>query len=203
MLAGIGTLTAVGLIAGSYISTNTERDCANKMRRIVQAYNLYMADNQDATPPAGWQTREMFPYLHVGHITELFCPDAKQWNKSKVSTFSDVPRLNTSYHNSKTTKPRRDLPGGWLAPEFDIQVDAILKCLQHGSAGYQPSPSFIDVETTRNLLAKVQTAYLDGHVQQAYYTPCWELAWRPRTLYERYPYIVPRCDGKLERASKP
>lgn len=186
------------VLAPAMRNSGTKSVCVENMRQIAKAYQLYMADHDDIAPLLGWNSRSMRPYIKVKRPSELFCPKASSLDNVKISSYWDQPSRHRLFLKQYGNLPK-DLGWGLRAPEFDIQKDAILKCVKHGDSLYVVSDTVIPFGGQRNTAAKVQSAYLDGHVTFAHPIACWELpSLVDIPLYKDDPTLLNYCDGKLE-----
>lgn len=186
------------VLARATKESGTKTVCVENMRQITKAYQLYMADNDDAVPVNGWHLPHMLSYLKVQRQSELFCPKATSLSGVKITSYWDQP---SHYFLSLKREPNvsRELGNGLRAPLFDIQKDSVLKCVKHGDSQYVVAESVIPYGGQRNTAAKIQTAYLDGHITFAHPIACWELPWKiDSPLYKQYPSLIRACDGTLE-----
>lgn len=181
------------------VEDSTGTACADRMRQIVQAFRLYMVDHDDRLPEVDWESYEFKPYLQGKSKRDLLCPKARFTQYDGFSTYTDVPQYYRLNIRGKTFDPH--LPAGWTALPFDPHRDALLKCEKHGARPVTISRPGMMPGTSRTFFTYFQTAYLDGHVRFAPRQMCWDLAWRSRKIYERSPYLIPQCDGRLERTA--
>lgn len=202
VLTVIGTVLLLsGLIlfvAGPAVKeASSARVCASNLKQIAVAERLYMSNNDGGEAP--WKAPQMRPYLKESPVS-LYCPKANTYlGSTRMSPYRDLIALHLAYVNSYPRSIRAKLPNGLVAPDFDIEQDAILKCLEHGSQGYiEPTSSNMLGLIEPNVRGKVLSLYLDGHVTPAHPVACWELPDMANELiYRQHPELLQLCDGKL------
>lgn len=103
------------------------------MRSIVSAENLYITDHDDKAPPKGYFDNGMSHYLSAS-IFELNCPGAPVEHfgtkSTKLIMYDDMIFLHNELY-SKQPGFGDKVVRGYLAPEFDIHRDTLLRCHVH------------------------------------------------------------------------
>lgn len=196
------TAAIVLCVGPSMRAAGSQRVCAGNLRQIGAAERVYMADNDGMY--AAWSSRQMRPYLKV-RPSALYCPKAqatsKAWNGEivRLGSYRDQMSWHQALLNPKSMTKKEPLPNGLIAPDFDVERDAILKCVMHGSQGFIESKDMHGFWISpANIRGKVLSLYLDGHVEPAHIIGCWEVPYYIDDLvYRRHPELIPVCDGKL------
>ncbi len=177
----------------------TKSACASNLKQIVMAEKMYAAEHDGGFGQHGWTSSWLKPYLNV-KPEKLYCPRSRVISSKTWDPYFDmIERHDYDIHSGEPALP---LPFGLKAPAFDPESDALIKCIFHGSNGFEQSPSVLFIRDHENTKWKFLTGYGDGHVANGYQLPCWSLPYEVGIgeMYKREPSLVYFCDGTLEKS---
>lgn len=166
-----------------------ERTCASNMKQIATAVKLYATDNDDQIP-VRWNDSRLASYIKTDP-QNLNCPEAATLLGKKRFAYEYEMEAKAILGGLIKT---RDLGKGRIAPEYDPDHDALLKCTRHFKGGYLPADA-IPTRSTNTLRLDVLTAYPDTSVRFGPQLPCWQIPTLPSNLVEA---AIAHCDGTIQ-----
>jgi prepilin-type N-terminal cleavage/methylation domain-containing protein len=194
----IGMLAALlGFVVGPVMKErSTKAVCVSNMHQVISAVHLYMSDYDGELPQDALDFVPMEKYLGV-KPSRLFCPKSRKLNGIVVDAYQDEVADYHAYNAEKTKANKHVF--GVIAPDFDPDTDAILKCTEHTQGRFVKNNVLVFYGGL-NLSAKVQSAYLDGHVSYGHFNPCWRLPFEAASDdLVTHPELVRACEGTLEK----
>ena len=183
LLAGL-SLLAFG--PGLRLS-RTEPTCANNLRQLAVALNLYMAENDGGVPRLGFVDFEASRGNRY-----VRCPLSPKNEK-----YSDALRRFWA-HAPGRQDPASPFPAlNERFPIFDLQQDVLFRCREHGYDGFRKSPiveiNYGDPASAGRTLG----VRLDTSVQKVSYISCWELGVHAPNEVTFPSAVIRSCDRPL------
>lgn len=168
VVAIVGILMGIlGVVLGPGImKSRTKPTCASNLHQIAGAYNLYLADNDNAWPYHGGMIGD--DRVRGTYKPPRSCPLDPTWRY--VDGFTEGNWLLRHPEKIVTTS----FPDGRPVPKFDPEVDVLARCLDHGIDGFSKGSRLIWVKDEKHLKGRVLGVRADGAVRYVPPVSCWE-----------------------------